>query len=245
MGMMTMMMQPPTNTRVFVSNLAYEVQWQDLKDLMKRVGTVVRADVFTDASGRSKGNGVVEFSHPAEAALAIQTLNNADLRGRPVLLREDRPPGGAPLHHGHVVHVAGAQASSAAGSGSVGTRVYIGNLAWDVAWQVSGDAASSCRVVPCSLFRRARIISLYLYVYMYLHVYFLEQDLKDHIRNSGFPSVMSVDVLMEGGGGGRSKGCAIAQFPDSATAAAAIQGLNNTSLHGRQMFVREDREEGK
>jgi RNA recognition motif-containing protein len=54
-----------------------------------------------------------------------------------------------------------------------------------------------------------------------------------------------VDVLMEAGGSGRSKGCAIAQFPDSATAAAAIQGLNNTILRGRQMFVREDREEGR
>jgi hypothetical protein len=142
---MMMMAHPPTNTRVFVSNLAYEVQWQDLKDLMKRVGTVVRADVFTDGSGRSKGNGVVEFSHPAEAALAIQTLNNVELRGRPVLLREDRdrpPPAaaimGGSAHHGHVVHIAGPQASGGASgsSGSVGTKVYIGNLAWDVAWQV-------------------------------------------------------------------------------------------------------------
>ncbi len=51
---------------MFVSNLAYEVQWQDLKDYMRNAGSVIRADIFVGADGRSKGLGTVEFSKPYE-----------------------------------------------------------------------------------------------------------------------------------------------------------------------------------
>lgn len=56
-----------THTRkVFVSNLAYEVSWQDLKDHMRSAGNVIRADVIVGPDGRSKGLGTVEFSKPYE-----------------------------------------------------------------------------------------------------------------------------------------------------------------------------------
>lgn len=54
---------------MFVSNLAYDVQWQDLKDHMKNAGSVIRADVFVGPDGRSKGLGTVEFSKPYEVKL--------------------------------------------------------------------------------------------------------------------------------------------------------------------------------
>lgn len=53
-------------TKVFVSNLAYEVGWQDLKDHMRQAGNVLHADVFTGNDGRSKGLATVEFSRPFE-----------------------------------------------------------------------------------------------------------------------------------------------------------------------------------
>lgn len=52
--------------KVFVSNLAYEVQWQDLKDYMRNAGSVLRADIIVGPDGRSKGLGTVEFSKPYE-----------------------------------------------------------------------------------------------------------------------------------------------------------------------------------
>ncbi|CAN0335899.1 unnamed protein product, partial [Discosporangium mesarthrocarpum] len=51
---------------VFCGNLAYEVQWQDLKDHMRQAGQVLHADVFMNSDGRSKGCGVVEYSRPFE-----------------------------------------------------------------------------------------------------------------------------------------------------------------------------------
>jgi arginine/serine-rich splicing factor 4/5/6 len=51
------------------------------------------------------------------------------------------------------------------------------------------------------------------------------------------------DVLREGGPGSRSKGCGIVEFETREQAAAAIQLLNQAELHGRRIFVREDRED--
>lgn len=52
--------------QVFVSNLAFEVAWQDLKDHMRQAGNVLRADIFIGYDGRSKGFGIVEYSKPFE-----------------------------------------------------------------------------------------------------------------------------------------------------------------------------------
>lgn len=76
--------------RLFVSNLLFEVSWQDLKDHFRQAGDIVRADVFTEAGGRSKGCGTVEFSTPAEAKKALMELSSSMLRGRSVFVREDR-----------------------------------------------------------------------------------------------------------------------------------------------------------
>ena len=44
---------------VFVSHLAFETQWKYLKDHMRQAGDVVRADIFEDQKGRSRGIGYV------------------------------------------------------------------------------------------------------------------------------------------------------------------------------------------
>lgn len=51
---------------------------------------VMRADVQTDNDGKSKGYGIVEFSSPREAREAIENLNDTELKGRKIYVREDR-----------------------------------------------------------------------------------------------------------------------------------------------------------
>eukprot|EP01035_Chromulina_nebulosa_P034295 gene34295-46004_t len=88
---------PDNNTRLYVGNLSWGVTWQELKDHMKRSGGhVVRADVMTDLDGRSKGCGIVEYASPMEAKDAIVRLNNTELLGRPIHVREDRENVNAP-----------------------------------------------------------------------------------------------------------------------------------------------------
>jgi RNA recognition motif-containing protein len=81
--------------RVYVGNLAWEVSWQDLKDHMKSTGLEpVRSNIMQMPDGRSKGCGIVEFSTPEGAEQAVLTLNDTELYGRQIFVREDRrqPP---------------------------------------------------------------------------------------------------------------------------------------------------------
>ncbi|KAL9183998.1 hypothetical protein ACHAXT_002084 [Thalassiosira profunda] len=173
------------NKRVYVGNLSWGVTWQDLKDHMRTAGEVVRADVLTGHDGRSKGCGIVEYATVEEAAGAVASLNNTDLQGRPIFVREDREKEGG---------------GGAKPRGGGGTSVYVGNLAYEVAWQ----------------------------------------DLKDHMRDAG--EVVHAEVMTMHDG--RSKGCGVVKFETAAGARAAIETLNDTELKGRQIFVREDREQG-
>ena len=71
----------------------------DLKDHFKPCGLVLRADVLEGADGRSKGCGLVEYADSRDAARAVATLNDSELSGRRIFVREDReaPAAMAPI----------------------------------------------------------------------------------------------------------------------------------------------------
>ena len=77
-----------------VHGLPYRMAWQDLKDLCRQAGPVVRADVLTNPDGSSKGYGLVQFALPQDAAAAIQLLNGRVVEGRVLTVRHDRFAGG-------------------------------------------------------------------------------------------------------------------------------------------------------
>ncbi len=57
---------------LFVGNLPYRVRWQDVKDLFRRAGTVLRADVSLDVStNRSRGYGTVLMGSREDGVKAI------------------------------------------------------------------------------------------------------------------------------------------------------------------------------
>ena len=79
--------------RVYVGNLAWEVTWKELKDHMKSSGgEVTRADILASPDGRSKGCGIVEFASADDAKRAL-LLNDTELMGRQIFVREDRESG--------------------------------------------------------------------------------------------------------------------------------------------------------
>ena len=51
--------------------LPYQAGWQDLKDLFRTAGNIIRADINIGADGRPKGSGTVVFETPKDAAQAI------------------------------------------------------------------------------------------------------------------------------------------------------------------------------
>jgi len=83
------------SARVYVGNLDWGVSWQDLKDHFRSAGEVTFAEVMTEggkSGGRSKGCGIVEFSHASGAQKAINELNDTMINGRQIFVREDREP---------------------------------------------------------------------------------------------------------------------------------------------------------
>ena len=70
--------------RVYVGNLKFTTSWQTLKDHFKPVGDVVHAKLI------ARGCGIVEFETPEDARRAILELNDSELEGRPLQVREDR-----------------------------------------------------------------------------------------------------------------------------------------------------------
>ncbi|MBI2051685.1 RNA-binding protein [Candidatus Roizmanbacteria bacterium] len=79
--------------RLYVGNLLYEVNEDELRDLFGQVGPVSSVNVIRyNDSGRSKGFGFVEMENEEDAKKAIDTLNGQDFKGRKLVVSEARPP---------------------------------------------------------------------------------------------------------------------------------------------------------
>jgi RNA recognition motif-containing protein len=77
---------------IYVGNLVWEVNDDDLYELFQQYGTVQRAQVVKDRdTGRSRGFGFVVMPNDGEAQKAIQELSESDFRGRPLTVNEAKP----------------------------------------------------------------------------------------------------------------------------------------------------------
>lgn len=78
--------------RLYVGNLAYTVDSQELQELFEQYGQVRSAQVLSDReTGRSRGFGFVEMVNDADADAAIEQLDGSDHQGRRLTVNEARP----------------------------------------------------------------------------------------------------------------------------------------------------------
>jgi RNA recognition motif-containing protein len=219
----------PKGRRVYVGNLDWSVAWQDLKDHMREAGNVVYADVFRQG-GRSKGCGIVEYETPEEAAKAIKDLNDTELSGRAIFVREDRedyetsgkgkgaafprePREPKPARDFTAAPRAPKPAPTSTSSPTA----------------TSSPAAASFPSEPATPSRKLFINNLGWGVTW--------QNLKDAFAPYG--TVVRADVVSDASG--RSKGIGTVTFETEEQAAAAIQGLNGQDLKGRVIYVQFDK----
>ena len=74
-------------TKLYVGNLPWALNDNELKDTFKSHGNVISAKVISDKeSGRSKGFGFVEMENESEANNAIKALNGTDFKGRKIVV---------------------------------------------------------------------------------------------------------------------------------------------------------------
>lgn len=77
---------------LYVGNLPYSMNDQELNDLFSQVGEVQSARVMNDReTGRSRGFGFVEMKNEDEGRDAIEKLNGTDCDGRALVVNEARP----------------------------------------------------------------------------------------------------------------------------------------------------------
>jgi RNA recognition motif-containing protein len=163
--------------RLFIGNLPWDTEDAALQALFAGCGTVVKCEIPKGRQGRSRGYGIVEFSSPHEAQLAVQTLHGAAGRqagffrlaavltraaaallaraghhigDRDITVREDKavPPKSAP------VKAAKAAGAAAAPPAAEGCRVYVGNLAWETTEEELQGALAALAARPAAPARR-------------------------------------------------------------------------------------------
>lgn len=88
-------LMPGTNSTyfgrvLFVGNLPFQCQWQDLKDLFRAAGNIQRADVALTAEGKSRGFGTVLFASPEDAQNAVRIYHGYEYSGRTLKVHFDR-----------------------------------------------------------------------------------------------------------------------------------------------------------
>jgi RNA recognition motif-containing protein len=77
---------------IYVGNLAFNVQEDELRDTFSQYGEVASVKIITDKfSGKSKGFGFVEMKNASDAKSAITGTNGKEVQGRAIVVNEARP----------------------------------------------------------------------------------------------------------------------------------------------------------
>ncbi len=72
---------------IYVGNLPFSVDSEQLRSWFEEYGAVERATVVTDRfTGRSRGFGFVEMPNAEEAQRAIEALNGSQFEGRTLVV---------------------------------------------------------------------------------------------------------------------------------------------------------------
>lgn len=130
-----------SGNRVYVGNLSYETEWQDLKDHMRSAGDVSFVEVLRFDDGKSKGCAIVEFATAKGAKDAIRDLHDTELHGRLIFLREDREAKGA--------GGGGTREGNSRGGGNYGAPVFAPNS--NMSRKIRDKAGPGCIVKVANL----------------------------------------------------------------------------------------------
>ncbi|KAM0755102.1 RNA-binding domain-containing protein [Meredithblackwellia eburnea MCA 4105] len=82
--------QQGSGRHLFISGLPFNVGWQDLKDLFRAAGSIIRADVKIGHDGNPTGTGTVVYESQQDAQNAIAMYNGFEFQGNILEVREDR-----------------------------------------------------------------------------------------------------------------------------------------------------------
>ncbi|KAG8727742.1 hypothetical protein FRC12_022274 [Ceratobasidium sp. 428] len=217
--------------QLYVGNLPYQAGWQDLKDLFRTAGAIVRADINVGYDGRPKGSGTVIFETAKDAQSAIQMYNGYDWYGRIIEVREDRYAGlsgGRGRGRGR----GGDRGGFRGGRGGFGGRGGYGNVSnadlyadYSGPDQQMGGAGSGGGFTMPEPSQQIMVRNLPWST--------LNDDLVELFETTG--NVEQAEILYDGS---RSKGAGVVQFSTMEEAETAIAKFQSYMYGGRPLDVR-------
>ncbi|KAI3673572.1 hypothetical protein L6452_39695 [Arctium lappa] len=111
--------EPPEDAKIFVGNLPYDVDSEQLAQLFQQAGVVEISEViYNRETDQSRGFGFVTMSTVEEAEKAVEMLSQYELGGRFLTVNKAAPKGSRPERTPQVT--------------GPSYRIYVGNLPWDV-----------------------------------------------------------------------------------------------------------------
>ncbi|VDB88901.1 unnamed protein product [Peniophora sp. CBMAI 1063] len=247
-----------TRTQLFVGNLPYRVRWQDLKDLFRKAGTVLRADVALGPDNRSRGYGTVLLATAEDAGRAVDMFNGYSWQTRVLEVRLDRLPSELQQHEQQYqmpvpyppppppvqatlapppMNMPHPITSSRPGTGSLSPRPPFPQSTAALDEHLAAALGQSLSANPSpSLFGHDRLVSKTLFVgNLPFHVQW--QDLKDLFRQAG--TILRADVAL--GADGRSRGFGTVVYATESDAERAVRVFNGYEYNGRALKVHYDK----
>ncbi|MEE4214138.1 MAG: RNA-binding protein [Bacteroidales bacterium] len=77
---------------IYVGNLDFKVNEDDLQKVFEEYGTVSSAKIIVDKfTGRSKGYGFIEMDDDSDASKAIKDLDGSVMENREIVVNEAKP----------------------------------------------------------------------------------------------------------------------------------------------------------
>ena len=223
----------PPERRIFVSNIPFEMKWQEVKDLFRdSVGDVSYVEMFNDESDKPRGCGILEFATADLAKKAVEKMHRQELRGRKLVVKEDfdtdrdqygritRGGGGGRDHSDRDRAGRGRMAMGGGGGGNYGQT-----------YGLSPQFLSSLGI-DGPIHNRIFIANLAYTVD--------EKKLRDVFRLAGRVVMVELNRDKEG----KSRGHAVLDYDHPVEAVQAISMFNDQTLFDRKMTVRFDKTPG-
>ncbi|XP_064607753.1 myelin expression factor 2-like [Liolophura sinensis] len=226
--------------RVFVSNVPYEMKWQDLKDLFrKEVGEVAFVDMLETNDGKSKGAGIIEFKDKEGARRALEKMHRYKVKDRALVVREEREKDRMQLQQQKMGGGGGGPMGMNMGGGNIGGgNMGGGNMGGGMMGNMGGGMMGNNFGINPQILQQLGIegpITNSVFV-SNLEYNVTWKKLKDVFKLAG--NVLHVEIKKNKEG--KSKGIGVVEFEHPMEAVQAISMFNNQELFGRMMRVKMD-----
>ncbi|XP_061172383.1 myelin expression factor 2-like isoform X1 [Saccostrea echinata] len=219
--------------RVIISNVPYEMKWQDIKDIFrKEVGEVQYVEMFETPDGKSRGSGIIEFKDKDTARKAIETMHRYKMKDRNIVVREERESdqnqnmgggrggGSGMMGGGSMGGGMGMMGNMGGGGGMMGNMGGGGpGITPQLLQQLGVDGPVTNTVFVSNIDYKVTW-----------------KKLKDVFKLAG--NVQRVEVMQSKDG--KSRGMATVSFDTQLEALQAISMFNNQTLYDRPMRVKMD-----